>query len=135
MTKNKVNALAKELEVTVEDVLILDENKFEVNGSEFFVLTESQRDEFAKDYILDSLWAFNASFLSETTGIDEIIFTKLAELNENANSGLKAIIKSTCGLEEFVEETTSADGHGYFIATYDGEEMKLENDFYAYQIS
>lgn len=135
MTTNKMNALANELEVTVEKVIALDVNKFRVNGSEFFVLTDSERDEFANDAITGSLWTFNASFLSDMTGIDEVIFTKLAELSESANDGLKAIIESTCGLEKFVEESTSTDGHGHFIATYDGEEMELENDFYAYQIS
>lgn len=42
----KVNALAKELEVLATDILELTENTYEIDGYEYLVLNEEEREEF-----------------------------------------------------------------------------------------
>jgi len=60
--EEKMKALAKYLKVDPEEV----ENNgyaFEADGEEWEVLTDDEADEKLKDYIAESLWAFNTSFL------------------------------------------------------------------------
>lgn len=130
---NKSQALANELEVNVADVEKIDYTTFMVEGAEYMVITEEERDERVEDDISETLWAFNSSFMSSLTGIDEVVFQALADKYESANAGIKDIIEATCGMEKFVEEAVSADGYGHFLSHYDGRELELDDDLYAYR--
>lgn len=58
-------------EVDPKDCTKLDDNTFELpDGSEFLVLTDDEADEKAKEYIKETLWAFNAGFILSTCGLN-----------------------------------------------------------------
>ena len=90
---------------------------------------DEAQDRFA-DHIADSLWAFNAGFLSDMTGMDNKVFKCLAECYEDSNDAVRAIIDATCGFDDFVEAVANTDGRG-MMAGYDGEEHTV-GDYYIY---
>ncbi len=110
------------------------ENSFTVDGGEYLVLTDSEADEKAAEYIADSLWAFNADFLSGETDLDSAVFTALQPQCESANDAVTALINATCGMSSFVESAISADGRGHFLSFYDGNEGK-SGDYFIYRVN
>ena len=131
-TMTKQQALANFLEVEV----IENSWGFETGeGTEYIVYTDEEADQVALDYIKDTLWAFNASWLASYTGLHEAVFEALSEGYENSNEAIMALINNAGSMDEFVQESIDADGRGYFVANYDGEEIELENDYYAYRVN
>jgi hypothetical protein len=135
-TDQRVAALAAYLEIDAEDVTEAryGDNQFDADGAEYLVLTDEEADNKAKEYILDSLWAFNASFLAGETGIDEDVFTAISNNNkcESNNDAISSLIKGTCGFDSLVESAVCADGRGHFMSSYDGEENE-QGDFFIYR--
>jgi len=133
----KIQALANYLECEVDELkkTAYDENTFEYGNQEYLVLTDSEADEKAKEDILDSLWAFNTSFILSHTEIDWNNRTEKAiqkmqqELCEDANEIVKALIKD---LDQFVDDAILADGRGHFLSGYDGEENE-EGEYFIYR--
>lgn len=110
----------------------------EVINEDWLVLTDEEADDHTKDYIEDSLWAFNASFLAGQTGLPESAFFSLNDACENGNETIMQMIQATCGIDSFVEAAISADGRGHFLARYDHEEREFNNGritFYIYRIN
>jgi hypothetical protein len=108
------------------------DNTFSVGRAEYRVLTDDEADEACKEYVEQSLWAFNASFLSGETGIDDSVFEALADKCEGANDAVRSIIDGTCGFDDFVKTAVAADGRGHFMNTYDGNEDEY-GDYYIYR--
>ena len=95
------------------------------DNDNYLVLTDEEADEKAADYIKDSLWAFNASFLSSETGYPIEVFESLQDKCESGNDAVEALIdsqKSDTDMEGFIESAISADGRGHFLSSYDGNE-------------
>jgi len=112
------------------------DNTFEVGRCEYRVLTDDEADDAALEYIEESLWAFNAEFLAGQTNLPVEVFTALADQCEGANDAILAIIKQTCGLNDFVADAVSADGRGHFLGQYDGDEGEIRiggTDYYIYR--
>ena len=110
----------------------------EVINGDWLVLTDEEADEHTKDYIEESLWAFNASFLAGQTGLPESAFEGLSKQCEEGNEPIMQMIQATCGIDSFVEAAISADGRGHFLARYDHEEREFNNGrmtFYIYRIN
>ena len=110
---------------------------FLVQG-EYMVLNEHERNEKAKEYIQETLWAFIPSFLAEETGLPEEIFRALSEKCESGNDAILALVEKTCGLDAFVKAAVEADGYGHFLASYDGKEGKVTvegEDYFIYRIN
>jgi len=112
---------------------------------EYRVLTDEEADELAYDYIMDSLWAFNPSFLAGETGIDEEVFVALANNGkcESNNDAIISLIKQSNiqpqhdPLQGFVDSAVSADGRGHFINRHDGNEHEVKvgrKTFYIYRV-
>lgn len=125
-----------ELNETVIEQFKYDNDVYEVDSldTEFYVLTDDEADEKAKEYILDSVWAFNKDFLSCHTGVDSEIFELLQDKCESANEPIKAMIKDE---DEFVADAIGSDGRGHFISRYDGQEHEVSfnnETFYIYKI-
>ena len=100
---------------------------------DFYVLTDDEADEKAKEYILESVWAFNPYFLQSHTGVDSEIFELLQDKCESANEPIRAMIKDE---EELVADAIGSDGRGHFISFYDGveHEVSFNNEtFYIYK--
>ena len=69
----KINALASFLDVEPDTITDLD-YAFESDDApgEYMVLTDEEADKAAKDYIEQSIWAFNTDFLLNHIDIDEV---------------------------------------------------------------
>ena len=119
---DKSEFTAEELEGKIQE-FDYDKSLFEVCSREYLVLNEEEREERVTDYIKQSLWAFNASFLAGETGLPEEVFTALNEKCESGNEAIEKLIEKTCGMESFVDAATSADVTGIF-KPYDGKNMK-----------
>jgi hypothetical protein len=99
----------------------------QLDRGEWLVMTDELANSAARTAILDCLWAFSASFLSDVTGLDEKCFAPIQGiLCEDANPAFEAMIKGTCGLDYLVEAAINADGRGHFLAGYDDDEVKFE---------
>lgn len=110
----------------------------EFDNDDYLVLTDEEADEKAKEYITDSLWAFNPSFLASMTDFDEEIFQAIADNGkcESNNDVIYNTIQKTCGINDFVEAAVQADGRGHFMSSYDGnenEETVHGETFYIYR--
>lgn len=119
-----------------------DYSTFCVGKKEYKVYTEEEREEEVTEYIKESLWAFKPSFLAYETDIPEEVYEQLCDGCESGNNAILRLIEKTCGLYSFVDSAVSADGYGYFLSMYDGEENEvsindegLEKRFYIYRQS
>lgn len=92
--------------------------------NDYYVLTDNEADEKAKEYIKDSLWAFNPSFLADQTELPIEVFEAIAANNkcEGNNEAIESIIEKTTDIDSFVEAAIRADGRGHFLSSYDGNE-------------
>ena len=100
----------------------IDEAQSLIDDDDYVVLTDEQADKEVRDYIKESVWAFEPSFLSAHTGIDEEIFTNLADRCESNNESYLRMIKD---LDGFIADAVSQDGRGHFMSTYDGNEYEV----------
>jgi hypothetical protein len=145
MEKEKINALAKFLEVETNEITEGEcyDNSLAYDNQEYLVLTEEQADEKAKEEILYSLWAFNTDFvishcknfekmdISEVETAEKSLRYAQENCCENANGLVYALIDN---IDEFVEDAIDADGRGHFLAYYDGVENE-QDGFYIYRVS
>lgn len=134
----KIEALAQHFGCDVDDIstpYANDESSFEIGRTAFLVLTDEEADERCAEYIADSLWAFNASFVLSFIGCRsaraEKAFAKMqGELCEDANDLVAAMIGDR--MPDFVKQAISADGRGHFLSGYDGSEAEV-GEFYIYR--
>lgn len=121
---------------------VCKKEEYKVYTEEYKVYTEEEREEAVTEYIKESLWAFKPSFLAYKTDIPEEVYEQLCDGCESGNNAILRLIEKTCGLYSFVDSAVSADGYGYFLSMYDGEENEvsindegLEKRFYIYRQS
>jgi 5-formaminoimidazole-4-carboxamide-1-beta-D-ribofuranosyl 5'-monophosphate synthetase len=88
---------------------------------DYMVLTDDEADDKAKEYILDSLWAFTPNFLASATGIDLEVFEAI-QGNGRYESNNDAILRLVDDEDALVEEAIRWDGRGHFLSHYDGKE-------------
>lgn len=133
-------ALAKYLKTDKSEIEVskYDSNIFIASGCEMLVLSDDEATERAREYILDTLWAFNPEFLTRYIECDneEALISSLkliqGKLCESANAVIKAMLGDK--LEEVIEDAISEDGRGHFISFYDGIEHESLG-FYIYRIN
>jgi len=133
---DKQQALINHLELDQEDKKpIYDDNcnRFEYGDKEYLVCTDQEADEEARDYIRQSVWAFNSGFLQCHTDIDSEILEAAQEKCEGAN---EMIFNSIKDFDDFVSDAISSDGRGHFMSSYDGyehEETINDKEYYIYR--
>ena len=111
-----------------------------INEGNYLVLDDNEATEKAKEYILDSLWAFNYNFLcGHSKAINEIPKKEYEEmagkLCESFNKAVHAMIDD---IDYFIEDAIRADGRGHFLSGYDGEENEIlvsKKAYYIYRIN
>lgn len=105
-----------------ENCLLIEEDCTEIDD-EYSVYTDEEADEAVKEYIKESVWAFNASFIINHSSLPyearEMIEFFQREKCEGANETILALIND---FDDFVSDAISADGRGHFLSSYDGEE-------------
>lgn len=136
----RISNESEELTQAIE--AFIEEN---IEGSDFLVCDETGKEQALKEYIEESLWAFNADFVAthmstwnnmtdrEATEIIKAIREMQEKLCELANPLVMAMIED---IEEFIEDAVSADGAGHFLSPYDGEETEFTfegNTYYIYR--
>ncbi len=139
----KVDALAEYLECKPDDLeqASHDKNLFEFGMESYLVLTDEEANEYAQQYILDSLWAFNADFILPRSRIDaddedevlEALKKMQDKLCESANPLIRALLEDE---KQFISDALDADGRGHFLSGYDGSEQEVsdaEETFYIYR--
>ena len=138
-TNDKIKALKIELDDLDMEVKQSKYDKclFETPRGAYLVLTDKEADEKCKDYIKDTLWAFNTSYILQhmkgyqnTTDYEDRCITKaLSKLQEDLCETANPIIERLIdNLDEFVEDAINDDGRGHFLASYDGDEREVEVD-------
>lgn len=139
-----IAALAVHLEIPEDDIEVQgwsDRTQYDAGGlGEFLILTDQEADSAVREYVRDSVWAFNASFLASETDLPEAAFKALQSQYEDANEPILAMVEQTVdgGLDAFADEAVSADGRGHFLAQYDGQEVELDTPagrVYAYRVN
>ena len=135
MFDEQVQALAKHLDLDNEDLRMIEESNdyYSFGGRDYLVLTDDEADEKAKEYILDTAWAFNSSFLSchSKGDVDEEVFKVLSEKCESSNDAVLSLIDDK---DDFVNDAISSDGRGHFLSQYDGNENEEEINGTTYYI-
>lgn len=145
MNKLKLKALSKYLEEPMKDLEPSEygDDTFAINRQDYMVLTDEEANTAAKDYIKESLWAFNADFIIDHSDLPyesiEMIKGYQESKCEGANETIEALITD---IDEFVDDAICADGRGHFLNTYDDEENEItikvkdkEHTFYIYRIN
>jgi len=111
---------------------------FETPYGEFALGSDLECNVAASKYIEDSVWAFRAAFICEFCGLPqdfaEVIEAWQAKKCEDANSALVNLVSSMSHWDAFVRFAVQADGRGHFLASYDGDEIELGSNVYAYRI-
>lgn len=132
MTDYKKKALADWLGCELADIDDGEDNQYTYGNEEYLVLTDEEADQLADNYIRDSVWAFNASFIEAFVpdGITEDIIKIIQEKYEDANKPLLSLIGDN--LDMFIRDAIASDGRGHFISMYDGEEVE-EGDYFIYR--
>lgn len=130
MEELKIKELAELLEITEKEA------KQKIEDEDYLILTDEEANEKAREYILDSLWAFNADFIIEHCKKLDFDYSKdlqkiQTEQCENCNGLIEALIDD---IDEFVEDAINTDGRGHFISWYDGEEQETEH-FFVYRMN
>lgn len=121
-----IEALAKHLEVD------LDEAERLIDREYYLVLTDDEADERCLEYIKESVWAFNPSFLaSHSTVADERTFELLQQECEGANGSIMRLIDD---FDHFVNDAILSDGRGHFMSSYDGNEYEV-GPYYIYRLN
>lgn len=136
----RIKELSKFLNCDTDEISFstYDENLFEYCNQEYLVLTDTETDNYAEKYIEDTLWAFNAEFISDECNLNPECTDALRVMQErcceSCNSLIRAIIDGSCGIDAFVEDAIKADGRGHYITQYDGYENETDN-YYIYRIN
>ena len=123
-TLTQIKELCRTLDLTPRELQDTDD---------YMVLTDDEADATARQYIEDSLWAFNTSFLMSHVkeNITEECLDALKSQYEDSNAAIKELIED---FDHFVEDAISCDGRGHFISSYDGCETELDSGLYLYRL-
>jgi len=117
---------------------------FEAEGCEYMVLTDDEADEYAKENIEQSVWAFVPNFIishSEVLDYDDASEAIIKAIQEQCENGNEAMTKLIDNMEEFIEDAKQADGRGHFMNSYDGDEIEMfgskatAEDMYIYRMN
>lgn len=113
-------------------------NCIEVYGVEYLVLTNEEANNLTWYEIIDNLWKLKFEFLAKVTGLDKNIFSNIFKTNtrEVTQQAFKALIKSTCGLDELYAKCLEANGNnrGAFLSYANGRE-EVQGDYCIYKVN
>ena len=130
---DKKKLLAECLDVKEDTISSLGYNNyFELDdGSEYLVLDWDEREETLQENIKETCSYFVPEFLAEETELPKEVFKALVDKNDAVYKLLEKWVDG--GFEQFCEDAVNADGYGHFLSGYDGEEIELTDDLFAYR--
>ena len=118
----KLEALKEHLDIGSQGAgaeIGISNNTYTYGGQKYLVMTDDEAHETAKQYIRESLWAFNADFLSWHSSTEACIFEVLSRQYEGANNAIFSLVSD---FNQLVADAIMIDGRGHFINSYDGHE-------------
>lgn len=141
----KEKALRVFFNIPDDQVIIPDvyqDNLYAVGTAEYLVLTEKEADEYVKEDIMQSLWAFNAEFILHHSNNNEMsnwewdnAVKALKEIQGEYCEGINGLVRALIiDIDEFVKDAVAEDGRGHFLAYYDGDEDEQRIDGVTYYI-
>lgn len=106
------------------------------DGGEFAIAdSDATAEQAAHAYIRETVWAFNADFLSSHMAGGKLTASQIEALRgdscEDCNDAFLALIDE---FDDFASDAISGDGMGHFLSSYDGEETEI-GDFRVYRIN
>lgn len=109
---------------------------YTIGDGEYLILDDEAADELAKKYILDTLWAFNSSFLENYLCDGMLTADQITALRGDSCESINDAFLAMLGdkKEQFVEDAILSDGRGHFISSYDGNEYEVGN-YFVYRIN
>ena len=107
---------------------------YSCGSREYAIGTDEEATDAARANIKDSVWAFNASFLSGFCDLPEEVFEAMQGKCEGANDAFLSLVEKSGKFEDFADEAISADGRGHFMSSYDGNENE-QGEFLIYRIN
>jgi len=125
-----IEALKKHTDCEYSDIRV-GWMTYYIGNQEYLVLNDKEAQTRCEEEIKQSVWAFNPSFLSFHTGVNEDIIKSVQEHCEGSNEMLLNSIKD---VEKFINEAIASDGRGHFISYYDGHEHE-ENELFIYRLN
>lgn len=114
------------------------------NVDDYLVLTDNEATKMTQDYILDSLWAFNAEYILSYTEcsieLHEVTLKALKKMQQELCEDANEIVRLLLGdnIDRFVDNAIYQDGRGHFLAAYDSIEIACLQDniqYYIYRIN
>ena len=112
--------------------------RFSLGFKEYAIGTDEEADEAAQEYVKETVWAFNASFIllecDLPRELEDAIKAFQSDKCESANDALLALVEKCTTLEGFTKSAVSADGRGHLLSGYDGNEDEA-GDFYVYRLN
>lgn len=107
-----------------------------IDNHDYLVLTDEEADDRAHDYIKESIWAFNPSFIVENSSNltfehEDSIKDIQSRLCESANAIILCLIDD---IEDFADSAIGLDGRGHFLSPYDGNEYQV-GDYFIYRLN
>lgn len=99
---------------------------YEIDGGEYALAIDyDDAESSCKDYIRESVWAFNADFLaSHINALDADDIERLrGDACESCNDALLKLIDD---FDALVSDAISADGLGHFLSPYDGDMIEID---------
>lgn len=131
--QEKIKALTAYIKSTDNDASDED-SEILINNGDYLVLTDDEADKLAKEYILDTAWAFRYEFLcAHSDAIAEIPKKEYEDMaGKLCESFNKAVLAMIDDKEHFVKDAILSDGRGHFLSQYDGEEneIKINGTYY-----
>lgn len=128
-------ALAYHLELSVsevEDVEEGGEGRWSVQGTDYVCGNEDEVIDLIYEYMSDSLWCFNPSFLEDYGALDKMgwtdvtsILTALQEQCEGANDAIKALVDWDKTGGTMATDVFNADGIGNILNGWDGNDYEI----------
>lgn len=128
-THDKAGALAKYLDCDLAEAATA------IDDGDWLVLTDDEADDAAREYILDSVWAFNWNFLiGHSDAISNIPEKDFQAMRDKLCEGFnKAVLAMIDDVDHFISDAIRADGRGHFLSPYDGGEVELDGGLFAYR--
>lgn len=129
---NRIKVLAEYLGIEESAVKPTGSDSYETDCNEYLVLTEEEANQQTKEYIEDSLWAFDAGFIlyacdfNNTEDVSRSLRKMQEDSCEGCNDFIRALVDGTCGIDKFVNQAIIADGRGNFLSPYDGKEVEQD---------
>lgn len=136
------HALAMMLDLNhedIEDITEYDDYKWCVQGTDYYCGDEEEMNEKTEEYIENSLWAFNKSFLGSYGSLAKMdcdivdkVLDPIQQECESGNEAVKGLVDWDENKDEIVSDAIRSDGRAHFLNHWDSTELSY-GKYYAYR--